>query len=784
MSRYLTENAFNARQKATVVCLALLGGLLFGWFTVQDKGPREALESGPRRFIQENASALRQLDTRIYRAWYELRNSDLNVQDLGPAYQEIVLVLIDEASLKSQKVFRALAERNLLDEDSQALFEGLEWVAEVEAAGLPTGESLEIPANLDRLRRTLEDSGFGPEESERRIELARLSPAERREMMELPWPIPRGAYRELIRRLERAGASTIALDILFLDRSHDAGQDALLAEALANPKVVLPYALGDYGDLLEPDYAHFRLTRGWTQEDFLRRTGFTQADDEADYLWLKLVHAARDFQGAPVVENGRARVDTFYGFPLAIVAHHREVSPEEALARLRLPSESVEFMQRTVQVVRGVINFAARGLEQTDRPMGEAEATEALEIGPGHFAVEQSTETYVGKTIPELLQSLTLEALLEIPEGELPTSFHRSGRFIALVGVSATAGEDRKTSILGPISGPEIVANGVVNLLLGNFLREPPLWLRFAMSAGAVLLVGLLGAFLNRKVAFAAILATVAALVGANYYAFVGRGFVAGGLLLPLVAPLVALVVTELTVAVHHFLVQRSNLLKVIQMFKEVCPVHDLAGLLGEGLQLGGRERELSILFSDLRGYTSFAEKLDSVTVLNTLNQYFGAVGHIFERYGGFVFDYQGDAQMVVFGLVPASQPNHALAACKAGAAMISTLDRMREQWLKAGQNIPQTGVGVCTGLVSFGVLGTEQHKQYVAIGDPTNTASRVQGKSAELNAPVLIAESTFLAAGPELRAVPLEKLHLKGKSEPLQVYGVDIPAMVEPEEL
>ncbi|MEW6278880.1 MAG: adenylate/guanylate cyclase domain-containing protein, partial [Candidatus Eremiobacterota bacterium] len=142
----------------------------------------------------------------------------------------------------------------------------------------------------------------------------------------------------------------------------------------------------------------------------------------------------------------------------------------------------------------------------------------------------------------------------------------------------------------------------------------------------------------------------------------------------------------------------------------------------------------------------------------------------------------QGDAQMVVFGLMPASRENHAAAACKAGAGLIYLLEKKRKEWLAQGRPMPETGVGICTGPVSFGVLGTQAHKQYVAIGDPTNTASRMQGKSKELDAPVLITESTYTLAREDstLALRFLEEIEVKGKREPLKVYEVCVDEVAE----
>ncbi|MCE7874353.1 adenylate/guanylate cyclase domain-containing protein, partial [bacterium CPR1] len=250
----------------------------------------------------------------------------------------------------------------------------------------------------------------------------------------------------------------------------------------------------------------------------------------------------------------------------------------------------------------------------------------------------------------------------------------------------------------------------------------------------------------------------------------------------PLILPLGAMATSFLAVNIAHVvtrnrrIAQRDEVIRNVQgILKELTPVDYDDLLATNGLVLGGKATELTVLFSDLRGYTSMAEKLTSVEVIDRLNDYFALLGPLLERFGGAVFDYQGDALMAVFGLKPNSQPNHAAAGCKAAAAIIYELEKQRKEWLRQGRPMPETGIGICTGMVAFGGLGTAQHKQYVAIGDPTNTASRMQGKSKELDSPVLITESTYEMAKSDADVVMeyLEEIELKGKREPLKVYGV-----------
>jgi len=352
---------------------------------------------------------------------------------------------------------------------------------------------------------------------------------------------------------------------------------------------------------------------------------------------------------------------------------------------------------------------------------------------------------------------------------------------IALVGVPVLGGHDVKNSEVGAISGVGIHANVLWNLVQGNFLYEPTFQQGLWLVLGMALLATLAGVLLEVRVAALAFLVLLGGYWMMGYHLLYDRYWSTGGTMLPVFLPWLGALASFGSVTVYNVRAQKVARDRFARILKEVAPIPDLEALLGEdGLKVGSEERVLSILFSDIRGYTDLSEGLDPVTVTEMLNTYHAAMGEVFDRYGGIVFDYQGDAQMVVFGLAPASQPNHAAAACRAAAGMVLRLEKLSQEWLAQGRPVFETGIGICTGPVAIGVLGSAQRKQYAAIGDATNTSARMQGKSKELNCPVLITQSTYDAAGKEILADYLESVRVKGKKEPLAVYGVNVKLMQE----
>jgi adenylate cyclase len=212
-----------------------------------------------------------------------------------------------------------------------------------------------------------------------------------------------------------------------------------------------------------------------------------------------------------------------------------------------------------------------------------------------------------------------------------------------------------------------------------------------------------------------------------------------------------------------------DELRKVIQLFRRyVAPqvVDEILKSSGaETLDLSGELREVTVLFADIRNFTSIAEKMAPHEVVELLNTYLGEMTHVVFRYDGTVDKYIGDAIMAVFN-APMKQKNHARLAVT--AAM-----RIQESVLKLQSDNPNisVGIGINTGSAILGNVGTELHLDYTVIGDAVNIASRLcrDAKAGEL----LISQSTYEQVKDYVSATGLDTRMFKGKTEPVKVYNV-----------
>ena len=191
---------------------------------------------------------------------------------------------------------------------------------------------------------------------------------------------------------------------------------------------------------------------------------------------------------------------------------------------------------------------------------------------------------------------------------------------------------------------------------------------------------------------------------------------------------------------------------------------------------LAGEARVVTVLFSDIRGFTTMSEKLSAHEVVEMLNAYFTRVTAPILAEGGLVDKYIGDAVMAVFGS-PVAYPDHARRAVRAALGMVKEAEGFKE-WMQ--KRFPDRGladfgigVGLFTGEAVIGDIGTPKRKEFTAIGDTVNAASRLESITKELKIKIAAAESTVTAAGAGVKTGKLETQQVKGRSEPIRIYEI-----------
>ena len=344
-----------------------------------------------------------------------------------------------------------------------------------------------------------------------------------------------------------------------------------------------------------------------------------------------------------------------------------------------------------------------------------------------------------------------------------PENIPDLNKAILIVGIGTPGMHDDFKVPHSPVMYGAVIHANVINTMMeGSFIRETPEYLNFIV---VIILAVLYGFFFSRS-------ANVKKLIITSVSVFVGFTVInlilfKSGIWLYWVQPVFVMFTGTLVVSTLQFF--RTH--KIFGQFVAKEMVDQMVES-DEHTRMGGVEKEVSILFSDIRGYTTLSEKLSPSEVMNMLNEYHEEMVKIFHKHYGRVFDYQGDAQMVVFG-APIEREDHAHLACKAALDMDKALSRLREKWKVEKRELFEIGVGICTGVVAIGLVGAEGHKQYSAIGDATNVAARLQGKSKILGASILISPATYEYIKDIMTTRSLGETELKGKSKPMEVFTV-----------
>jgi adenylate cyclase len=340
-----------------------------------------------------------------------------------------------------------------------------------------------------------------------------------------------------------------------------------------------------------------------------------------------------------------------------------------------------------------------------------------------------------GETFRSISYSKVLKGEFE------PALFDRK---IVLVGASAPILADVHTTATtgsGVMAGDEIVANATRTLLRGVPLRDAPGWLNIAL----IVLLGVavpLGSLRLRRLRW-----LLGALAIAGAFAIAAQLAFDGGTIVSFVYPLLALAIGTLgTLAILYVgeAIERERVRDVFARFVPSSVVDEVLASADENLRLGGVERDCTVLFSDLRGFTSFSESQPAARVIDVVNCYLNEMSEAVLDAGGTIVSYMGDGIMALFG-APLEQDDHADRALAAAREMIGPRLQRFNAWL-AEEGFDHSfvmGVGLNSGIVMAGNVGSEQRVEYTAIGDTTNTASRLEGMTKNSEAMLFVSATT-----------------------------------------
>jgi adenylate cyclase len=346
---------------------------------------------------------------------------------------------------------------------------------------------------------------------------------------------------------------------------------------------------------------------------------------------------------------------------------------------------------------------------------------------------------------------------------------------IVLVGATAVGIYDlRVTPFEHVFPGLEIHANVVDSILQGQFLHRPN-WITL-MDILVIAVMGLvLGVFLHRvRAHWGALIA------GALFMSVLVLGkilFEAQGVWMNLIYPSLNLAFIYLGVTGYRYMTEEKEKKKIRGAFQYYLTASVVEEMLKnpDKLKLGGEKKDLTVLFSDIRGFTSISERMTPEGLVKFLNEYLTKMTDLVFKYDGLLDKYMGDAIMAIWG-APLDQPDHVRRACLTALDMVEELHRLQKKWSTEGLPFLNIGIGVNAGPMVVGNMGSDRRFDYTVMGDSVNLGSRLEGLNKTYGTNVIASEMTFDRVKEEFLARELDLVRVKGKDQPVKIYELLAP--------
>ena len=320
--------------------------------------------------------------------------------------------------------------------------------------------------------------------------------------------------------------------------------------------------------------------------------------------------------------------------------------------------------------------------------------------------------------------------------------------------------------------GPEIQANAIATALADFPLQPAP----GALNVALIVLLGVVGPGLALRLGPLRA-AITGALVAAAFAVGVQLAFNAG-LIVSFLYPLASLllgVVGALAIGLVLNAFERERVRDVFSRFVPEPVVDEVLKNVDEDLRLGGERELVTVLFSDVRGFTSFSETRSPEVVIDVLNRYLTSMTDVILKHGGTLVAFMGDGIMAVFG-APIPMDDHADRALAAAREMAGpALERFNE-WLRASGHGDgfKIGIGLNSGAVMAGNVGSERRLEYTVIGDTTNTASRIEGMTKGTPHTIYLSESTrLMLVGPQPDLEHVDELEIRGRRAKVVIWTI-----------
>lgn len=582
------------------------------------------------------------------------------------------------------------------------------------------------------------------------------------------WPWPRGKIAELVNQLHKQGAAVIAFDTLFTETQTNL-IDSMLSKLSRENKITdaISTELKSHASLFDDDAI---FAKSLEKVQAVLAIGFLPRDQKQNSLspplltltpeessQLNITSAPGYISNIPILQNAAKYSGFINIFPdndgiirhsPLLLRYHDGVYPSLAL--------------------QAVILFLGGDVKLVAPAYGSTHILEGIQVGSNIIPTDANGETlipFIGKSYSFSYYSATDVLRDNLPKDAL------LGKII-FIGTSATGlGDLKATAIQNPFPGVEIQATLASGILENEFSYRPA-W-TFGANLSLTLLFGLLAAFTfpyfgPRTLGVIVTLLPVSLLFLNNWI------WIRTGLILSFLVPVILVLVSAIVNVMYGYLFETRRRERLKEMFGQYVPekhIDEMLKATGGDYGLGGEDRDMSVLFADIRNFTTISEGMSAAELVEMLNTFFTPMTEIIFNHRGTIDKYVGDLIMA-FWSAPLKDKNHARHAIETALEMQKKVKELRSLLTQRHWPEIHIGIGVNSGMMSVGDMGSSYRRNYTVLGDAVNLASRVEGLTKFYGVDIIVTEITQQNQAKYLFR-KLDRVRVKGKKTGIEIYEV-----------
>jgi adenylate cyclase len=335
---------------------------------------------------------------------------------------------------------------------------------------------------------------------------------------------------------------------------------------------------------------------------------------------------------------------------------------------------------------------------------------------------------------------------------------------IVMTGVYATGlAEDERPTPFGLMYGVEINANAVNTIVMNRYLNYVPWYVNALILLAAIMLISLMTSRFSTLISLGFSLLLIAA-----FFIAVNVIFELNNTIVTFSAPVFGILLSFLAIVAYRVMTEERDKKRIKNMFGKYVSPTVVEQMMTNPPELGGVDKELTVFFSDIRGFTTLSESMSPQALVNHLNEYLTSMTNIIMEHYGTLDKYVGDEVMCFWG-APLPQEDHALLACKCAIAQLNALTVLNKNW--PPEKHINIGIGINSGIMTVGNMGSPGRLNYTLMGDNVNLGARLEGTNKQYLTNCIISEYTYNLVKDKVIARELDNIRVKGKNKPVLIY-------------